>query len=449
MTKIITIKKGLDIKLKGEAERIVSELNPGKYAVKPTDFNGVLPKLLVSEGDRVLAGSPLFFNKHDERVKFVAPISGVVHEIRRGAKRLLEEIVIQADEAIEYASLQLPDLAAASPEQLAVALLNNGLWPVIRQRPYNVIANPDILPKAVFISAFDTAPLAPDYDFLIENRGADFQLGLDLLRKMSGAPVHLNVHADKTTAREFLAAQGVQINRFRGPHPTGNAGVQIHHIDPVNKGEVVWVVNPLDVALIGRVFATHKYNTERVIALAGWSVRNPRYYRTFAGACLESLVKDQEQGENLRYISGNVLTGRKVQREGFVGFYDHQVTLIPEGDRHEFFGWAKPGFDAFTFSNAFFSRLFHRKPFTPDTNLHGGERAFVMTGQYEKVLPMDIYPVQLLKAIMIKDIDLMENLGIYEVDEEDFALCEVVCTSKMEVQSLLREGLDMMRKEMS
>jgi Na+-transporting NADH:ubiquinone oxidoreductase subunit A len=217
----------------------------------------------------------------------------------------------------------------------------------------------------------------------------------------------------------------------------------------MNKGEVVWVVNPMDVALIGKVFATRQYNTERLVALAGWSVKNPRYFRTYAGASVEHMVQGQEVDDNLRYISGNVLTGTQIQRAGFLCAYDYLITVIPEGNHHEFFGWAKPGFKAFSYTNAFFSKLFHRKPFSPDTNLHGGERAFVMTGQYEKVLPMDIYPMQLLKAIMVKDIDLMESLGIYEVDEEDFALCEVVCTSKMEVQSILREGLDMMRKEMS
>jgi Na+-transporting NADH:ubiquinone oxidoreductase subunit A len=449
MTKIITIKKGLDIKLKGEAEKVLTSIHPKMYAVKPTDFHGVLPKLLVSEGDRVLAGSPLFFNKHDERVKFVAPVSGVVQEIRRGAKRLLEEIVIEADEQVSFAPLVLPDLASATPEQLVFALLEAGVWPSIRQRPYNVIANPDVRPKAVFVSAFDSAPLAPDCDFMIDQRGAEFQLGLDVLAKMSGSQVHLNVHSEHNTAREFLSAQGVQINRFCGPHPAGNAGVQIHHLDPMNKGEVAWVVNPMDVAMIGKVFATRQYNTERVVALAGWSVRNPRYYRLYAGACIDTMVKEQELGDNLRYISGNVLTGHKIRHDGFLGYYDYVVTLIPEGNQFEFFGWAKPGFNAFSYTNAFFSKLFYRKPFAPDTNLHGGERAFVMTGQYEKVLPMDIYPMQLLKAIMVKDIDLMESLGIYEVDEEDFALCEVVCTSKTEVQSILREGLDMMRKEMS
>ncbi len=449
MTKTITIKRGLDIKLKGVAEKVITGIHPDLYAVKPTDFHGVLPKLLVSEGERVLAGTPLFCNKYDLRIKFTSPVSGVVHEIRRGEKRLLEEIVIRADSEISYAHLKLPDLVSATPEETIVALLETGLWPSIRQRPYNVIASPDVKPKSVFISTFDTAPLAPELDFLINQKGHEFQLGIDVLKKMSAAPVHLNVHEKLTKAREFLGVSGVQINCFNGPHPSGNVGVQIHHVDPINKGDIVWVIHPVDVAAIGRLFLTHQYNTERIIALAGSGVHHPRYFKTYTGACISQMLLDQLQGDNMRFISGNVLTGKKIRSNGFIGYYDHVITVIPEGNHHEFMGWAKPGFTAFTFSNTFLSRLFFKKPFAPDTNLHGGERAFVITGQYEKVLPMDILPVHLLKAIMVKDIDLMENLGIYEVDEEDFALCEVICTSKIEIQSIIREGLDLIRKEMS
>lgn len=449
MTKTIAIKKGLDIKLKGEAERVISTVHPDLYAVKPTDFHGVLPKLLVSEGDTVSAGTPLFYNKYDERIKFTAPVSGVIHEIRRGEKRLLEEIVIKADSQIVYSQFSVPELVSASPDDITALLLETGLWPSVRQRPYNVIASPYVKPKSVFISAFDSAPLAPDYDFLINQRGHELQLGIDVLKKISGAPVHLNVHARHTKAREFLGLKGVQINIFSGPHPSGNPGIQIHHVDPVNKGDIVWVINPLDVAMIGRFFITKQYNTERIVALSGYGVLHPRYYKTHPGACIEPLLNGQSVGDNMRYISGNVLTGTKIRGNGFIGFYDYGITVIPEGNHYEFMGWAKPGFSTFSYSNTFLSRLFHKKPFSPDTNLHGGERAFVITGQYEKVLPMDIFPVHLLKAILVKDIDLMENLGIYEVDEEDFALCEVICTSKIEVQSIIREGLDLIRKEMS
>ncbi|HRZ42256.1 MAG TPA: Na(+)-translocating NADH-quinone reductase subunit A [Bacteroidales bacterium] len=449
MTKIITIRKGLDIKLKGEAEHIVATADVNRFAVKPTDFHGVLPRLLVAEGDRVLAGTPLFLDKNDDRILFTAPVSGTVTEVRRGARRLLEAIVISADTTPEYLQMQIPDLAAATAEEIIDVLLKSGAWPFIRQRPYQVIAHPDHKPRAVFISAFDSSPLAPDLDFLIGNRGNAFQVGVDVLKKISGAPVHLNIHAEQTSAPEFLKAAGVQINRFKGPHPAGNVGIQIHHLDPVNKGEVVWTLNPLDVAMIGRLFLEKRFNTERVVALAGSEVMHPRYIRTHMGACVAEITAGQVAGNNVRYISGNVLTGTRIAADGFLGFYDHLITVIPEGNHHEFLGWAKPGLKAFSFSNAFPSKLLHRKPFVPDTNLHGGERAFVVTGQYEKVLPMDIYPVQLLKAILAKDIELMEDLGIYEVCEEDFALCEVICTSKIEVQSILREGLDMVRQEMS
>ncbi len=449
MDKVITIRKGLDMKLKGEAERVTVNSRSALYAVKPTDFHGVLPKLLVAEGDRVEAGTPLFFNKYSERVLFTAPVSGVVEAVRRGERRRLEEIVIRADEDVVYRRFDVPDLATATPEALEEVLLASGLWPVIRQRPYDVIATPGVAPHSVFISCFDSAPLAPDLDFLISQRGAEFQLGIDVIRKLSGAPVNLGVHADKTKATEFLSAQGVNINVFRGPHPAGNVGVQIHHVDPVVKGDVVWVIHPLDVAMIGRFFLRKEYDTTRVIALTGSSVKQPKYYKTHMGADISALVEGQVTEENQRYISGNVLTGTRIEPNGFLGFYHHGCTVIPEGDHYEFMGWARPGFDAFSFTNTFLSKIFHRKPFAPHTNLNGGERAFVVTGQYEKVFPMDIFPVQLLKAIMIKDIDLMENLGIYEVVEEDMALCEVMCTSKIEVQSILREGLDLIRKEMS
>lgn len=449
MTKTITIRKGLNIKLMGEAEHVVTSVSPPLYAIKPTDFHGVLPKLLVSEGDRVLAGTPLFLDKYNEQIRFTSPVSGVVHEVRRGSKRLLEAIVIRADEVYETIPLVIPDLASASSEQIRDLLLETGLWPLIRQRPYKVIAHPDHLPKSVYISAFDSSPLAPDLDFILGKRGAEFQVGLDAIRKLTGVAVNLNVHEEDTRAPEFLKAAGVNLHVFSGPHPSGNVGVQIHHIDPLNKGDVVWTLHPSDVLIIGRLFLEKRFDTERMIALAGSEVLHPKYIKTHMGACIEPMVTGQVSSGDKRYISGNVLTGKKIEHDGFLGFYDHMITVIPEGNHHEFLGWAKLGMKAFSFSNAFPSKWTHRKPFRLDTNLHGGERAFVMTGQYEKVFPLNVYPVQLIKSILARDIELMESLGIYEVDEEDFALCEVVCTSKIEVQSIIREGLDLIRQEMS
>lgn len=448
MTRTITIRKGLDIKLKGESERIIVNLNSDLVALKPIDFHGVLPKLLVSEGDDVVAGTALFYDKHNEQIIFTSPVSGVVHEIRRGAKRLLEAVVIKPDGAGRQIPIEIPDLSVADVQQIKQLLLVSGLWPKIRQRPYNVIAHPEVKPRGVFISAFDTAPLAPDFDFVLGQRGHEFQVGLDLLSKLSGAPVHLGIHVDRTIAKFFTEVERVNIHRFKGPHPVGNVGVQLHHIEPLNKGEVVWTVHPVDVADIGRFFLEKKINAERLFAFAGSEVTQPRYYRAISGASILSFPEISDGGNN-RLISGNVLTGGKIERDGFAGFYDHVITVIPEGNHHAFMGWAKPGFSSWSFSGAFPSKLFRNKVYRLDTNLNGGARAFVITGQYEKVLPMDIYPMQLLKAILIKDIDLMENLGIYEVDEEDFALCEVICTSKTEVQSIIRDGLDLIRKEMS
>lgn len=447
--KTITVRKGLDINLMGKPKPVLREIISEFYAIKPTDFHGVLPKLLVAEGDNVKIGTHLFFDKHNEAVKFTAPVSGTIHKIRRGAKRLLEEIVIKADDTEAHVDVNIPDLSVAGSDQIIELLLDLGLWPFIRQRPYKVIANPEEKPKGVFVSAFDTAPLAPDYDFLIKDQGPAFQVGLDVLKKISQAPVHLSLHSEKTKSTVFLNAADVNIHRFKGPHPTGNAGIQIHYINPINKGDVVWVVNAIDVATIGKLFLNKGYDTSRIVAITGSEVKSPAYYKTRIGAGIKSVVEKEVEDSNNRYISGNVLTGTKIRRDGYVGFYDHMITVIPEGDNYDFMGWIKPGFKSFSFSNLFPSKFLYKKPWRLDTNLNSGVRAFVVTGQYEKVFPMDIFPVHLIKAILIEDIELMENLGIYEVDEEDLALCEVICTSKTEVQTIIRQGLDLIRKEMS
>lgn len=450
MADTITIKQGLDINLLGDAEKVITEVDAGMYAIKPIDFIGVFPKVVVQEGDKVKAGSQLCFDKYRDNIWFTSPVSGTVKEVRRGAKRVLLEIIIEPD-----AQQQYEDFGKAAPnnldrDQVLDKMLKSGVWPVIRQRPYTVIANPDDNPKAIFVSAFDTSPLAPDYNFIVEGQAEAFQTGLDALKKLTTGKIHLNLKGNGDNSSVFTNAKNVQINYFNGPHPAGNVGTQINKLDPINKGEVVWHLRPHEVITIGRLFLEGRFNSERIIALVGSEVIKPMYIKTRIGASIKEIIKDNLKDGKLRFISGNPLTGKKIDKNGFISFYDSQLTVLPEGDYYEMFGWVLPGFGKFSFSRTFFSWLHPKdKKYRMDTNFHGGPRAFVITGEMEKVFPFDIYPMQLLKAIMIEDIDAMENLGIYEVDEEDFALIEFIDTSKTEAQYIVRKGLDIMRKEMS
>ncbi len=444
----IKIKRGLDIKLQGEAEKTVEEIKAKSYAIKPTDFIGVFPKLLIKEGDKVKAGSPLFFDKYRENIQFTAPVSGTITEIKRGAKRVLLEIKIEADEKNLHEEFGAANPNDLSRKEIIEKLLKSGVWPFIRQRPYSTIANPGNDPKAIFISAFDSSPLAADNDLIVHGYGEEFQLGLDTLKKLTSGTIHLNVKTD-TSSKVFLNSKNVQINEFSGPHPSGNIGTQIHSLDPINKGEIVWYLYPQDVLTIGRLFKEGKLNPQRTIALTGSEVLRPKYFKTKLGAAIEPFLENNTSDEKKRIISGDVLTGTKIDNTGYIGFYDSQVTVIPEGDKHEFFGWLFPSPKKHSYYRTALSWLTPNKKYRLNTNLNGGERAFVVTGEFEKVFPFDIYPLQLIKAIMIDDIDAMENLGIYEVDEEDFALCEYIDPSKTEIQAIVRKGLDLMRKEMS
>ncbi len=449
MSKEIKIKKGLNINLFGEAEKTVFELAAKQYAIKPTDFVGVFPKLLVKEGDVVKAGSPVFFDKYRENIQFTAPVSGTITEIKRGAKRVLQEIIIEADEEIKYESFGKANPCDLKKEEIIEKLLKSGVWTLIQQRPYSIIADPKAEPKAIFILGFDSAPLAPDYDFLVHRHGEEFQTGLDAIAKLTLGKVHLNINTDLPGSKVFTNSKNVQINNFIGPHPAGNVGTQINKLDPINKGDIVWYLRPQEVITIGKLFFEGKYDASRVIALTGSEIKKTTYYKTYIGASIEAMINDNLKQENVRCISGNVFTGTKIEKTGFLSFYDYQITVIPEGDHYDFFGWLLPGLHKHSFYRTFIAWLTPKKKFKVHTNLNGGERAFVMTGQFEKVFPLDIYPMQLLKAIIIEDIDAMENLGIYEVDEEDFALCEYISTSKINIQSIVRKGLDMIRKEMS
>jgi len=452
MSECIKIKNGLNIQLTGEAHKLLSDLpSPEVFAIKPTDFPGISPKILVKAGDEVLAGSVLFFDKNNESIKFSSPVSGEIIEIIRAEKRKLLEIKILADKKIKYLDLNKANPEELSRDSIIEALLNSGIWPLIRQRPFGVIAKPTDIPKSIFISAFDTNPLAPDIDFIIKGENQEtFQTGLNALIKLTNGKTHLNIDGSKEAASIFQNSKGVILNKFLGPHPAGNVGVQIHHIDPVNKGEVVWYVNPQDVLVIGKLFSEGRYDASRIIALTGSQVSNPKYYKTIIGSSVKSIIGDGglKAGEN-RIISGNVLSGSQIQEDGFLGYYDTQITVIPEGHESEFMGWLAPGLEKFSMSRTFFSWINSKKKYNLNTNLHGEERPFVVTGQYEKVFPMDIYPVQLLKSILIEDIEMMEQLGIYEVVEEDFALCEFVCTSKIKSQEIIKRGIEIIQKELN
>jgi len=444
MPKKITIKKGLNIPLKGLAVETKEQVTSSKFSIKPTDFIGVTPKLLAQIQDVVFVGTPLFYSKSNEQIKLVSPVSGVISEIKRGEKRVIEEITITSDHLDTQLNSLTPDFG--SKDTIIQSFLDAGLWPMIKQRPYSVIANPSDTPKSIFISGFDSSPLAPDYEFLTNNKLDEIQQGIDLLKKLTLGKVFLSLRDEKSALNTL---KNVDINYFNGPHPAGNVGTQIHHLDPINKGEIVWTVNLLDLLIIGNYAKTKILDFSKTIALTGASIENPRYVTIKLGQSVEELFHESITHENCRIISGNALTGKKIDKKGYLSYYDYQITVIPEGDYYEFMGWIAPGMNKFSLSRTFFSWLMPKRKYNLDTNFHGELRNFVVTGQYEKVFPWDIPPVQLLKAIIIEDIELMENLGIYEVAEEDFALCEYVCTSKIESQQLIRKGLDILQKEMS
>lgn len=449
MSETIKLKKGFDIMMQGVAEHIfIQNPMPETVALKPTDFVGMTAKMVVKEGDTVLAGDPLFIDKNRPEITFVSPVSGTVTAVNRGERRCLLNVVVKPDEEIQYKPFSVSTPDSMSREEIISVMLEAGVWPFIKQRPFDIIANPSDKPKSIHISTFDTAPLAPDYTFALEESKADFKVGIDALRKLTDGAVNLNIYKEDRAKTTFTEIKGVTQNYFVGPHPAGNVGVQIHHIDPINKGDVVWVVNPQAVAIIGRLFTQKKFDARIVVALTG-AVKAPRYYKTILGTNIQSLMASESISDDMRIISGNVLTGTKLGKDDYVSFYDSQVTVIEEGNKPTFMGWLAPGFGKYSFSRAFFSWLQPKKQYALNTNYNGGPRAFVFTGIYEQVLPMDIYPMQLLKAILAEDIDKMEQLGIYEVVPEDFALCEYVCPSKIEIQTILRQGLDLIRKELN
>lgn len=450
MSRSFKLKRGFDIRIQGSAAKVIAgDAGSARFAVKPIDFPGLIPKLDVKPGDSVRAGDPLFHDKIRPEILFTSPVSGTVVSIERGDRRKILEVIVEKKDDL-FIDFGKSEAGSHTREKITELILRAGLWPSIRQRPYQIVARPFDVPKAIFISGFDSGPLGPDYNFIMDNTPPElFQAGLSALKKLTDGKLNLVLNGKTPASSVLTNAKDVEISYFSGPHPAGNAGIHIHHISPLNKGEVVWVVNLQDVVNIGRLFVEGIYKPEKIVALTGSEIISPRYYKMISGGSVAPVVTGNVKPGNLRYISGNVLTGTKIASDGFLGYYDSQITVIPEGDYFEFFGWAAPGFRKFSFYKIFASRILPAKSYRLDTNLHGGERAFVMTGQYEKVLPMDIYPMQLLKAILAADIDQMENLGIYEVAEEDFALCEFICPSKIEIQSILRDGLNLMIKEMN
>lgn len=450
MSKNVKIRRGVDIKLKGKADKVFANLSSETYVLKPTDFYGLSPKLAVKEGHEVKAGTPLFYDKTNPEFKVVAPVSGEVVEIKRGAKRRLLEIKILADKEVKYENFNIGDFSTLDREKVKTIMSEAGAYAVFRQRPFDVIVNPNQTPRSIFVTAFDSSPLAPDYDFVVHGKEKEFQAGLDVLTKLTDGKVYLTNHAKHTTSAAFTKAKNVSLNTIDGPHPAGNVGVQIHHIEPINRGEVVWTCTPQDVILIGNLFLTGKYDASRLVALTGAGVKKPKYYKTIIGACIKGMLTDNVDATSQnRVISGNVLTGDEISADGYVGFYHQQVTVIPEGNEPQFLGWLAPNTHKFSLSRSFLSWLMPSKEYNLNTAMNGEERAFVVSGQYEKVFPFDIYPVYLLKAILARDIEKMEQLGIYEVAPEDFALCEFGCTSKIQTQQIVREGLEMLRIEVA
>ena len=449
MSNDIRIKKGLDIKLVGEASLTKNDaIKSNFYSIKPEDFHGLTPKLLVKAGAKVKAGEPIFYDKSNDSIQFVSPVSGEVAEIIRGEKRRILEVKIQADKTQTYFDHNKLEVKSAKNEAIKAKLLESGCWPFVMQRPYDVIANPEKTPKGIFVSAYASAPLAANYDFVLTGKQAELQAAVTALSKLTDGDV--NVSVSKDSHSPFTNLEDVVTHKVSGPHPSGNVGTLINKIDPVNKGEVVWTVTPQDLVIIGEVLLTGKFNAERIVALAGSGIQEPRYLVTKIGSEIATMVYDRgiEKDANVRIISGTVLSGKEIKPDGFLGYYSNVVTVIPEGDDYEFFGWNKPVFEKVSTSRALtFSWLTPNKKFDLNTNTNGEHRAFVLTGTYEEVFPLDIFPMQILKACMYQDLDEMEALGMYEVAPEDFALTEFVCVSKQPHQKIIREGLDLMLKE--
>lgn len=448
--KIIFLKKGFDINIKGKPENaFLEDVKVENYAVQPGNFRGVvpIPKVVVNKGDKIKAGDILFYDKKRPELKFVSPVGGTVKAIHRGLRRSIKEIIVTKDENHEYRKFDSPELENVSRDELVDFMLEAGVWPLIKQRPYDLVPPKEDIPKNIFVSTFSTAPLAPDYNFIISGKEEIFQKGLDVLSKLTEGKVFLGLDGNgkDAPAKAFTKAKGVQKTYFKGPHPAGNVGVHIHHLAPIRGDDKVWTVGIQEVLTIGNLFLNNIYDASRVIAIVGEDIENPGYIRTYLGADITESVRVCLKDTRCRVISGDVLTGETKEYGEFVNAFDYMISVIPTGNYFESFGWLIPKKSRPGFSKTFLSRWINpHKIYSVDTNTHGQKRAFVATGIYKEVLPMDIYPVHLMKAILAGDIEKMEGLGINELAEEDIALCEFICPSKQEFQTILRDGHRMM-----
>lgn len=454
MTRVIRLRRGLDINLAGRAEKTIVASKPdGTFALRPDSFEGIKPKVVVKEGDKVKAGEALFINKAYPNVKFSSPVSGTVSLVERGDRRKLLSVRIEADKEQEFIDFGVKDIATLSGEQVVENLLEAGLFGYINQLPYAISTNPETKPKAIFVSALRDMPLAGDFEFELQGQEKDFQTGLTALSRI--AKTYLGIGSEQNIT---VAGNDVEVVKFSGKCPAGNVGVQVNHIDPVNKGEVVWTVDPTAVIFFGRLFNTGKVDLRRTVALAGSEVKTPHYTEMLVGQNIDTLLNGAyDSTKSVRIIMGNPLTGKPIAQNSseephhtrFLGAHTSEITIIPEGDKaDEFAGWIMPRLGQFSVSRSYFSWLFGRKKeYKLDARIKGGERHIIMSGEYDSVLPMDIYGEYLIKAIITGDIDKQEQLGIYEVSPEDFALAEFVDSSKLELQRIVREGLDVLRKE--
>lgn len=454
MASRIKIKKGLDIPLMGEPQEIfLGEVKSDILKICPEDFIGVIPKLSVRVGDEVKAGTALMYDRNHPSVKVASPVSGIVTAIERGEKRRILNITVERKGENEFVDYGIKNALTMKPEEVKEYILDAGLWFFVKQRPYDVVANPDKDPRDIFVTGFSSAPLAPSYDFILKDQEKDVQAGLDALSKLTKGKVYLSVNP-KTTSKALRDAKNVVVTEFEGPHPAGNVGVQINHLAPISAGETIWTLNVLDVAVIGRLFNTGKVNLTRIVALTGSEVEKRGYYKMLIGTLLNDVFKSipKPDDSRLRFISGDPLTGRKIDEHDVLRAYTSQLTVIPEGNNtHEFFGWASMNPNKYsagcTYPSNLLVKIGAKDKFRIDARLKGGRRAMIMSNEYDQVFPMDIYPEFLLKSIIAFDIDKMINLGIFEVAPEDFALCEFVDTSKLEIQRIVRTGLDLLRKE--
>ncbi len=447
MSKDVSIKDGANLNLKGLASMELEVANMSlNYALNPDDFFGLIPRMLVKEGDKVSLGQPIFHDKNNESIKIVSPVSGKIQEIVRGAKRKILNVIIKK-EGESAVNFKIPSLSSISNKKILELLIESGSLAFIRQRPYNIIARPDRPPKSIFVSVHSTAPYAANYDFILKKRMDEFQVGVDVISKLIGKPINLSI--SHNCESDFSTLNNVDVYKIKGAHPSGNESFQINRIDPLNSGEIIWVIKPEDIANIGSFFMTGIFNPKRTVAVSGDSLKSPKYYDAIIGSPISSLVDSKEipNSEEYRFINGDPLSGSKVEYSGFLGFYNNTLSVIKEGNQFRMLGWLPFMYNSIpSFSKTSLSWLLGGEK-KVNTNLNGEERAIVVTGEMEKYFPMDIFPMQLIKACMRGDVEKMESLGIYEVIPEDFGLVDFSCTSKIEAQEIVKSGIEIMLKE--